>query len=100
MNKLTQIIVTCVFMTIGWLPVAHAEYSGDCSNAENDIKRLEAEKKATAERVAKGVMTIMPIGLAFSAVRGKTDENIEIASGHYDDMIDESIAKIKTKCGL
>ena len=41
-----------------------SEQSGvDCSNAPEDLSRLEHEKTSTAERIEKGVTSIMPIGL-------------------------------------
>ena len=36
----------------------------NCDTAQADIAHLQHEKKSTDERIAKGVFSIMPIGLA------------------------------------
>jgi len=72
----------------------------DCSTADQDIQRLEHEKQNTAERMAKGVTSIMPIGLVVKTVKGTEKEDLNMASGDYNDRIDKSIAAIKQKCGL
>ena len=72
----------------------------DCATAEQDIQRLEHEKLNTAERMAKGVTSIMPIGLVAKTVKGTEDNDMEMATGDYNDHIDRSIAAIKKKCGL
>ena len=72
----------------------------DCTNAEQDIQRLEHEKLNTMERMAKGVTSILPIGLVINTVKGTEDENMEMATGDYNEHIDKSIAAIKEKCGL
>ena len=72
----------------------------DCATAEQDIQRLEHEKTNTAERVARGATSIMPIGLVVKTVRGSEKEDLEMASGDYNDRIDRSISAIKQKCGL
>ena len=72
----------------------------NCANAEQDIQRLEHEKTNTAERVARGATSIMPIGLVVKTVKGTEKEDLEMASGDYNDRIDRSIAAIKQKCNL
>ena len=72
----------------------------DCSTADQDIQRLEHEKLNTAERMAKGVTSIMPIGLVTKTVKGTEDDDMKMASGDYNDRIDRSIAAIKDACNL
>jgi hypothetical protein len=101
MNKLIRIVVTCTFTTLCWFPVAYAEHGVDCSNAENDISHLQHEKASTVERAAKGVTSVMPIGLAIhTVVIGDEGQNLEIATGDYNDQLDARIAEIKRECGL
>lgn len=72
----------------------------DCSTADQDIQRLEHEKQNTAERVARGVTSIMPIGLVVKTVKGTEKDDLNMATGEYNDRIDKSIAAIKQKCNL
>lgn len=78
-----------------------SEASGvDCSNAPEDLSRLEHEKTSTAERIEKGVTSIMPIGLVVKSVAGTENQDLEMASGDYDAKIDERIAEIKQTCNI
>jgi len=38
----------------------------NCDTAQEDIAHLQHEKKSTDERVAKGVFSVMPIGIALN----------------------------------
>lgn len=78
----------------------NAQGSVNCATARADIAHLEHEKKSNVERVAKGVMSIMPIGLVLNTVRGTEKGNLEIATGEYNDKIDARIAEIKRSCGV
>ena len=102
MNKYNQTIYTIIFAAMFWFPVANVSAAGkiDCSNAAADIKTLQNEKASNAERIAKGVSSVMPIGLALHTLTGTEKESVEVATGDYNRMIDESIAKIKATCGL
>ncbi len=71
-----------------------------CHNAHQDIANLEHEKKSTVERIAKGVTSIMPIGLVLHTVTGTEGESIEMATGEYNKRIDMRIAEIKDTCGI
>lgn len=72
----------------------------DCSTADQDIQRLEHEKQNTAERIEKGVTSIVPIGLVVHTVKGTEKEDMSMATGDYNDRIDKSIAAIKKACNL
>ena len=74
----------------------------DCSTAKTDIIHLEHEKKSTDERVMKGVMGIMPIGLVVNEAshlthRGSKD-HMEI--NEYNKKITVRINEIKKKCDV
>lgn len=72
----------------------------NCSTAEGDIRVLESEKSHNGKQVAKGVTSIIPIGLVINVVQGDEDESMKIATGHYNRLLDDKIAKIKEKCGV
>jgi len=73
----------------------------DCSTASQDIAHLQHEKKSTDERKMKGVLGIMPIGIAVNAVTGgykKADPNKVMQIDEYNARIDSRIADIKKHC--
>jgi len=71
-----------------------------CSTAEADIRTLESEKAHTSEQVGKGITSIVPVSLVVNVVQGDEDESLKIATGHYDRLLDDKIAKIKKECGV
>ena len=82
-------------------PASAQEGQVDCSTAEEDIARLEDEKKSTDERKVKGVMSIMPIGIAINAVSSAgsdTDKDKEMHVDEYNAQLDKRIAEIKAAC--
>ena len=84
------------------VPAASAqEGQVDCSTAEQDVARLEQEKKSTEERKVKGVMSIMPIGIAINAVSSaSSDSDKEMDVDEYNAQLEKRIADIKTACKL
>ncbi len=74
----------------------------DCSTAKDDIAHLEHEKKSTDERQVKGVMSIMPIGLAINAVGEAADSgsNKEMDIKEYNQKLTDRINEIKQACGM
>jgi hypothetical protein len=50
--------------------------------------------------MAKGVGSIMPIGLVLNLVKGSEKESVEMATGEYNKKIDMRIAEIKDTCGI
>jgi len=76
----------------------------DCSTATDDIATLTHEKKATDERVAKGVFSIMPIGIvlntASSATESSAKKHKEMDAKEYNAKIDQRIADIKKTCNI
>ena len=72
----------------------------NCATAEGDLRALQSEKVSTAKAIADGVTAITPIGLVAGAAKGTEKTKLQIASGQYNNMIDEKIVQIKTTCGI
>ena len=72
----------------------------NCATAEGDLRSLQSEKVSTAKAIADGVTAITPIGLVAGAATGQEKNKLQIASGKYNEMIDQKIVQIKTTCGI
>ena len=72
----------------------------NCATAPADLRALEAEKAHVGKQIASGVTAIVPVSLVVNVATGTEKEHFEVATGKYDDMIDEKMAEIKTTCGL
>ena len=72
----------------------------NCATAEGDLRALQSEKISTAKAIADGVTAITPIGLVAGTATGTEKTKLQIASGQYNDMIDQKIVQIKTTCGI
>jgi hypothetical protein len=72
----------------------------NCPSAEADIRVLKSEKTHASQQLATGVTTIVPIGLFTSAVTGKTGQDVKVATGDYNKMLDKKIAEIQQTCGV
>ena len=74
----------------------------NCDTAQADIAHLQHEKKSTDERVAKGVFSIMPIGLALNAASSAAESGSqkEMDIKEYNKKLSERIAEIKQACGI
>jgi len=74
----------------------------DCSTAKEDLAHLKHEKKSTDEREVKGVLSILPIGLAINAVHSastkETPKEMEIKE--YNKKLSERIDEIKKTCNI
>lgn len=82
--------------------VAAQQQAVDCSTAKADIAHLEHEKKSTDERKIKGVMSIMPIGLAINAVSSAADSSSpkEMKIDDYNKALEARIAAIRSACNM
>lgn len=72
----------------------------DCSTAQGDLRLLQHEKANVAERVAEGVDAIYPASLVIGVLTGTEGTKLKVATGEYDEAIDERIAQIKATCGI
>ena len=84
---------------VGLPGIAAADY--DCANAQDDVKRLNAEKDSTAARAAAGITAILPIGLVVHTMEGNEQQSLnEMGTDEHNKQIDQRIAQIKTECKL
>ena len=72
----------------------------NCATAHSDLQTLESEKANVAQQVASGVTAIAPAGLVMGVLTGTEGTKISVASGDYNDAIDNRIDQIKMECGL
>jgi hypothetical protein len=72
----------------------------NCATAEGDIRMLQNEKAHVAQQVAMGITAIAPAGLVMGVLMGTEQTKLQVATGDYNNMIDQRIAEIKMICGL
>jgi len=74
----------------------------NCDTAQADIAHLQHEKKSTDERVAKGVFSILPIGIALNAVASadESGSHKDMEINEYNKRLSERIEEIKQVCGI
>ena len=76
----------------------------DCSTAQDDISTLVHEHKSTDERIAKGVFSIMPIGIVLNTASSATESGAgkqkEMDIKEYNLKIDQRITDIKRTCNI
>jgi len=61
---------------------------------------LNSEKSHVAQQIAMGVTAIYPAGALVGLVTGTEGTKLKVATGEYNEMIDQKIAEIKSTCGL
>ena len=74
----------------------------NCDTAKEDIAHLQHEKKSTDERIAKGVFSIMPIGLVLNAASSAADSGSQkkMDIKKYNEKISQRINEVKQVCGI
>ena len=72
----------------------------NCATAEGDIRMLQQEKAHVVQQVAMGITAIAPSSLVMGLIMGTEQTKLQVATGDYNDMIDQRIADIKMTCGL
>lgn len=73
----------------------------DCNNAQEQIATLEAERERTSsERLGRGVQSVAPPAVIVNIFRGQYDQNVQIASGEYEQILLDKIDEIERTCGL
>jgi hypothetical protein len=96
-NSLLIAALPAAIIAISATGVAAQSKSIDCSSAKEDIAHLQHEKKSTDERKMKGVLAIMPIGIAINAVSSaSSSDKMDIDA--YNKKLDERISEIKSTC--
>ena len=87
-------------LVVGAGGVAAQSKPVDCASAKDDIAQLQHEKKSTDERKMKGVLSIMPIGIAINAISSASASPKEMHIDDYNNKLDERISEIKTACKM
>ncbi len=72
----------------------------NCATATSDVQTLENEKTNVAQQVASGVTAIVPVGLVMGILTGTEGTKISVATGDYNEAIDNRIEQIKRECEI
>jgi hypothetical protein len=72
----------------------------NCATAEGDLRMLQAEKANAAQQLALGVTAIVPIGLVAGLLTHTEGTKLQVATGEYNQALDQKIVQIQTQCGL
>jgi hypothetical protein len=106
--KMKYIMLTSIFfslvISLPVLAVDTKEVQEDlarpinCPTAEGDIRVLKSEKAHVGKKIAAGVESIAPPSLVFHLIKHTEDDQIKVATGEYDKMIDKRIAEIEADC--
>ena len=70
----------------------------NCATADGDLRMLANEKKSTMQRISSGVRMVVPVGLVAGVATGTTRTKYQVATGTYNQMLDDKIAEIKQAC--
>jgi len=72
----------------------------DCSRAKEDIDTLGKEKAEVMEQAKAGVKMFVPASAARAVLHGDYLDREQVASGEYNQAIDDKIKHIKERCGI
>lgn len=72
----------------------------DCRTAQGDLRLLRNEKAHVGQQLAMGVSSIYPSSLIMGVLTGTESTKIQVATGQYNQMIDQKIAQIEATCGV
>ena len=72
----------------------------NCDTAEADIAALESERASVAEQTTAGVRSVVPAAAVGGLLMGTTKDKAKVATGAYNQELEDKIAEIKTTCGL
>ena len=103
MKRSTVVISVSVMLTAALSFSAQAQNAAvNCDTAKGDIAHLQHEQKSTDDRIAKGVFSIMPIGLALNTTQSVADSGShkEMDIKEYNEKLTQRIAEIKQACGI
>jgi hypothetical protein len=71
----------------------------DCSTSKQDIETLEREKADVTDQAKSGVKMFVPAAAARAVLHGDYLDRKEVATGEYNQDIDNKIKEIKQRCG-
>ncbi len=106
------VVALCAFMLtacVGISPETKMKISEpvNCSSGYADISYLESEHASVGKRFLQGLFGVMPPSIIISALRAaaRSPERMyldhwTVASGSYNEQMDDKIASIKQKCNL
>ncbi len=105
MYKFLPIICLTIFLAACSSPISYEAKMElaqpvNCATAEEDIRILEQERASVAEMAKAGVTGLAPAGAVLGILTFTEKEKLEVASGVYNQKIDEKIAQIKRECGI
>src|SRR6187549_3787464 len=72
----------------------------DCRTAYGDLRVLQSEKADLAQRMVEGATAVYPAGAVMGVVTGTEFTKLSVATGDYNQMIDDRMAAIRRKCGI
>lgn len=71
----------------------------NCATAQGDIRVLESEKAHVAEQLAMGVTAIYPASAVMGILMGTEGTKLQVATGEYNQKIEQKISEIRGICG-
>lgn len=72
----------------------------DCRTAPGDLRVLQSEKAHVGQQLAMGVSSVYPSSLIMGVLTGTEGTKLQVATGQYNQMIDQKIAQIEATCGV
>ena len=72
----------------------------DCRTAPGDLRVLQGEKAHVVQQLAMGATAIYPAGAIMGVLTGTEGTKLQVATGQYNQMIDQKIAQIESTCGI
>ena len=71
-----------------------------CETGAADIAVLEAEKASVADQTIAGVKSVVPAAAVMGILAGTTKDKAKVATGVYNQELEDKIAEIRTTCSL
>lgn len=111
-NTRVAVVALCAFALtacVGISPETKMKISEpvNCSSGYADIAYLESEHASGGKRFVQGLFGILPPSIIISALRAaaRSPERMyldhwSVASGSYNEQMDDKIASIKQRCNL
>jgi PBP1b-binding outer membrane lipoprotein LpoB len=72
----------------------------NCATAPQDLQTLQNEKVNASKQAAAGASAVVPIGLVGGMLTGTEKEKGQVATGRYNEVLDQAITHIKTSCNI
>jgi hypothetical protein len=72
----------------------------ECTEAERDIARLDAEKASVGKRIAAGVRSVFPAAAVAGILRRDLRNRAAVAAGAYNGELEAKIGEIRQQCHI